>query len=116
MRRILLCVVLVTAPVFAACSTGGSGETACATPTKTTTVDMQGLTFAPACVSATANDTLSLVNHDTTPHTFTVKGTSINVNIEAGQTGQAALAGIAPGTYSVACTYHPTMTEVLQVT
>jgi len=116
MRRLTFCILIAAAPALAACSTSGGGGPTCDAPTKTTTVDMQNLAFAPACVSATANDTLSLVNHDQAPHTFTVKGTSINVNIEGGQTGQAALTGIAPGSYSVTCTYHPTMTGVLQVT
>jgi plastocyanin len=118
MRRVLLLSVMIVAlPLAAACSTsGGEQPAACDTPTETTTVDMQGMAFAPACVSATANDTLSLVNHDSTAHTFTVKGTSINVNIEGGQTAQAPLIGIAPGTYAVTCQFHPTMTEVLRVT
>ncbi len=117
MRRLLLCAVIALLPALSACSSSdGGGAPACDAPTQTTTVDMQNLAFAPACVSATANDTLSLVNHDQAPHTFTVTGTSINVNIDGGQTSQAALTGLAPGTYSVTCTYHPTMTEVLRVT
>ncbi len=116
MRRLLFCLVLAVTPALAACSTSGGGAVTCDTPAKTTTVDMQDSLFAPACVSATANDTLSLVNHDTVPHTFTVRGTSINVNIDGGQTAQAALTGIAPGTYSVFCSFHAGMTETLQVT
>jgi len=100
----------------AACSTGSSGAATCASPTKTTEVDMENIAFSPACVSATANDTLSLVNKDSTPHTFTVKGTSVNVTIDSGQTASASLSGIAPGTYSVTCQFHPAMTETLQVT
>jgi len=115
MRRLLVCLAIAVA-VLPAYSTSGGGGTTCDTPTKTTTVDMQNMAFTTACVSATANDTLSLVNHDQAPHTFTVKGTSINVNIDGGQTQSAALTGIAPGTYSVICTYHPTMTETLQIT
>jgi plastocyanin len=115
MRRLLVCLAIAVA-ALPACSTSGGGGTTCDTPTKTTTVDMQNMAFTTACVSATANDTLSLVNHDQAPHTFTVKGTSINVNIDGGQTQSAALTGIAPGTYSVICTYHPTMTETLQIT
>jgi plastocyanin len=117
MRRLLLCSVIAMLPALTACSSSdGGGAPSCDAPTQTTTVDMQNLAFAPACVSATANDTLSLVNHDQAPHTFTVTGTSINVNIDGGQTSQAALTGLAPGTYTVTCTYHPTMTEVLKVT
>lgn len=99
-----------------ACSTGGGGTPTCETPTKTTEVDMESLAFTPACVSATANDTLSLVNKDAAEHTFTVKGTSINVTIEGGRTATAPLTGIAPGTYSVTCQFHPSMTETLQIT
>ena len=102
--------------IGAACSTSGGGAATCDTPTKGTEVDMQDMAFTPTCISATANDTLSLVNKDSTEHTFTVKGTSINVTIEAGQTASAPLTGIAPGTYSVTCQFHPQMKETLQVT
>jgi plastocyanin len=118
MRRIVVVVLatLAFAGLGAACSTGSSGAAPCDSPTKTTEVDMQNIAFTPSCVSATANDTLSLVNKDSTEHTFTVKGTSINVTIDAGQTGSAPLTGIAPGTYAVTCQFHPAMTETLQVT
>jgi plastocyanin len=118
MRRVLfLAAMIAVIPLVTACSTsGGEQPPACDTPTETTTVDMQDVAFAPACVSATANDTLSLVNHDSTAHTFTVEGTSVNVNIEGGQTAQAPLTGVASGTYTVTCQFHPSMTEVLRVT
>jgi plastocyanin len=116
MRRLLLCVTLAATPLLAACSTSGGGGPTCDSPTETTTVDMQSMAFAPACVGASANDTLSLVNHDQALHTFTVKATSINVTIDPGQTAQAPLTGIAPGTYSVTCAYHPQMTQTLRVT
>jgi len=117
MRRIvLLVVVLGLASLGAACSSSGASGPTCDSPTKQAEVDMENMAFTPACVSATANDTLTLVNKDTTEHTFTVKGTSINVTIDAGQTASAALTGIAPGTYSVTCQFHPAMTETLQIT
>jgi plastocyanin len=99
-----------------ACSTNDGAAPACDQPTKQTEVDMENMAFAPACISATANDTLNLVNKDSAAHTFTVKGTSINVSIHGGQTATAPLTGIAPGTYSVTCQFHPQMTETLQVT
>jgi plastocyanin len=117
MRRIcILVVVLGLASLGAACSSSGATGPTCDSPTKTTEVDMQDMAFTASCVSATANDTLNLVNKDTTEHTFTVKGTSINVTIEGGQTATAPLTGIAPGTYSVICQFHPQMTQTLQVT
>lgn len=121
MRRITYTVVpvlvaLVLAGLGAACSTGSSGAATCDSPTKTTEVDMQNIAFTTGCVSATANDTLTLVNKDSTEHTYTVKGTSINVTVDAGKTETAPLTGIAPGTYSVICQFHPSMTATLQVT
>ena len=117
MRRIVsLVVVLGLASLGAACSSSGPSAPTCETPTKQTEVDMENMAFTPTCVSATANDTLTLVNKDAAEHTFTVKGTSINVTIEGGQTATAPLTGIAPGTYSVTCQFHPQMTETLQVT
>jgi plastocyanin len=113
MRRVVLAALLVL-PIGIACSSS-KGPT-CDSPTATTTVDIQNIAFSPACVSASAGATLSIVNHDDTPHTFTVKGTDINVQLDNGATGQASLGGIAAGTYSVICTYHPQMTETLQVT
>ena len=61
-------------------------------------------------------DRSTLHNADDTPHTFTVKGTDVDVKIEGGQTAEASLAGVAAGTYAVSCLYHPQMTESLQVT
>jgi len=115
-RIVTVFAVLALVGLGAACSTGSSGAAACASPTKTTEVDMQNIAFTTPCVSATANDTLSLVNKDSTEHTYTVKGTSINVTIDAGKTETASLTGIAPGTYSVICQFHPSMTATLQVT
>jgi plastocyanin len=112
MRRILLAVLLAL-PLGVACS---SKAATCESPTTTTTVDIQNTAFAPACVSAGAGATLSVVNHDDTPHTFTVKGTDVDVKVEDGATGQATLDGVAPGTYAVTCLYHPQMTETLLVT
>ena len=108
--------VVALALLGVACSTSGGGSPTCDAPTKQTEVDMQNMAFSPTCISATANDTLNLVNKDSTEHTFTVRGTGINVTIEGGQTATAPLTGIAPGTYPVTCQFHPAMTETLQVT
>jgi plastocyanin len=117
MRRIVLIAVVVSlVSLGAACSSSGASGPTCDSPTTTTEVDMQDMAFTPSCVSATANDTLNLVNKDTTEHTFTVKGTSINVTIEGGQTATAPLTGIAPGTYTVTCQFHPQMTQTLRIT
>ena len=113
MRHLLVVALIAASVTLAGCS---SGSATCDAPTVTTTVDMQNSTFSPGCVSAATGQTLTLHNADDTPHTFTVKGTGVDVKLEGGQTGEASLAGVAAGTYGVSCLYHPQMTESLQVT
>lgn len=113
MRRLLLAVALVALPIaVAGCS---SKPATCDAPISTTTVDIQNSTFAPGCVSTAAGQTLTVHNADDAPHTFTIKGTSVDVKIDGGQDAQASLAGVAAGTYTVTCLYHPQMTESLHV-
>jgi plastocyanin len=76
---------------------------------------MKDSRFAAACIQADAGATLSVVNSDGIPHTYTVEDTEVNVVLEGNETAQASLAGIAPGTYAVVCTYHPGMKAALQV-
>ena len=114
MRHLLVTFALLAASVtVAGCS---SGSATCDAPTVTTTVDIQNSTFSPGCVRAATGETLTLHNADDTAHTFTVKGTGVDVKLDGGQTGEASLAGVAAGTYAVSCLYHPQMTESLQVT
>ena len=113
MRRLVLAAALIALPIAAAGC--GSKSATCDTPTATTAVEIQNSTFAPACVSTATGQTLTLHNGDDTPHTFTVKGTDIDVKVEGGASGSATLAGLAPGTYAVVCLYHPQMTETLQI-
>ncbi len=115
MRRTLLAVALLALPLSTV-GCGSSSSASCDVPTTATTVDIQNSTFTPACLSTTAGQTLALHNADDTPHTFTVKGTDVDVKIDGGQTAQASLAGVAAGTYAVSCLYHPQMTASLQVT
>jgi plastocyanin len=111
MRRVLLSLLLLF-PAGLACS---SKPPSCDSPTATTTVDISQSTFSPSCVSTGADATLTIVNNDDIPHTFTVKGTDIDVKLDGGATDQASLAGLAPGTYQVTCSYHPEMRETLQI-
>jgi len=114
MRRLLFTLALLAASItVVGCS---SGSATCDAPTATTAVDIQNSTFSPGCVSVATGQTLTLHNTDDTAHTFTVKGTGVDVKLEGGQTGEASLAGVAAGTYAVSCLYHPQMTESLQVT
>jgi plastocyanin len=97
----------------AACS---SSPPSCTDPTTTTSVQLSNFQYSPACTAATAADTLTISNTSDTPHTFTVKGTDVNVSVDGGKTAEIALTGIAPGTYTVVCQYHPQMVGALKIT
>ncbi|MGZ4132890.1 MAG: cupredoxin domain-containing protein [Actinomycetota bacterium] len=114
MRRPLLFLLLaaLALPVVA-CS---SEPASCTSPTTTTSVELSNFDYTPGCVAATASDTLTLTNSSDTPHTFTVKGTDVNVSLDGGKTAEVALTGVQPGTYAVVCQYHPQMVGALKVT
>jgi plastocyanin len=44
-----------------------------------------------------------------------VEGTNVDVNVDAGSSGEADLANVDPGTYTVTCTFHPQMEATLTV-
>jgi plastocyanin len=100
----------------AACSSGGDGDASCESPTATTDVTMTDFAYTPACVEASEGDTLTVVNSGETPHTFTVTGVDLDVDVAAGATGELALDGVTAGTtYAVICTYHPQMVAALKI-
>jgi len=72
-------------------------------------VELADFEFKPVCVEASAGDTLALTNSGQAPHTYTVSDSDVNVNLDAGETGEAVLGDLAVGTYAVRCTYHPQM-------
>jgi plastocyanin len=111
--RLLLLLALAVPAV--ACSSGGGAPT-CDNPVTTTNVALKDFEYDPSCVAATASDTLTIANDGGSPHTFTVKGTDVSVNLDAGDQAQIALTGVAPGTYTVVCNYHPQMVGALKIT
>jgi plastocyanin len=98
-----------------ACS-GSAGTPASCTPTgPTATVELKDYAFAPTCIQGTAGGTLALSNTGDALHSFKVTGTAVLQTVESGATGEASLAGVAPGTYAVMCTFHPQMVATLVV-
>jgi plastocyanin len=84
------------------------------------TVAMADLMYLPGCFIARSRDqVLRLKNADHTTHTFTVDGTDVDVEVPAGTTvkveGDAAIAGLDPGTYPFHCRIHTPMTGVMIV-
>jgi plastocyanin len=99
---------------LAGCGSGSSAPS-CADPVPATTVTLQDFAFDPSCASVAPDASLTLTNKGALAHTFTVKGTNVNVTVKAGSTDHVSLKGIAPGTYTVVCTFHPQMTGALRV-
>jgi plastocyanin len=120
MRTMLIIAAATLALGAAACSSDSSAgaaasSPACSEPVATTTVDMTDFAFAPACIGAKVDGSLELHNSGDVSHTFTVRDTSVNVDIGNGDSANVQLTGLAAGTYEVICTYHPQMTATLTV-
>lgn len=101
---------------FAAC--GGDVEQppeGCADPVNATTVELADFAFRPDCLSAEAGATITLENTGDALHTFTVKETELDFDVDAGTSIEASLSGVDPGTYTVTCTLHPQMEATLTV-
>jgi plastocyanin len=80
-------------------------------------VEIRGMKFVPAELAVAVGDTIVWTNHDVLPHTVTsaIPAPAAFDSKEIGATKQWTLTVTAPGEYSYACTYHPTMTGKLQV-
>jgi plastocyanin len=87
----------------------------CTDPVAVTRVELADFAFRPNCFSADAGATITLENTGDAPHTFTVEGTDVDVEVNAGSSLGASLSGAEPGTYTVTCTLHPQMEATLTV-
>jgi plastocyanin len=79
------------------------------------TVTIRNFAFDPQCFVAASTSTITIVNKDGSPHTFTIDGTQVDVTIDGGKTFNGESAGLAPGTYDFYCKIHPTMTGTVIV-
>ena len=108
------CVIVALCAGGVACG-GGAKTPSCATPVATSDVSVVDYAFDPVCVGAEVGATLTVSNAGGAPHSFTVKGTSVDVQLDPGRSQSIDLAGIAAGTYVVICTYHPQMVGALKL-
>jgi plastocyanin len=103
--------------VFAAvgCSGSPSEPEPCSDPVPADTIRLEDFAFEPDCLSAAPGAEFRLENVGETPHTFTVDGTDVSFDLDAGTTAEGSISGVEPGRYAVSCTYHPQMTATLTV-
>ena len=116
MRTLSTIVMAVCFIGVVACSGGSDEPPPCTDPTETTSVVMSDFAFGPSCLRVDRDATVSLDNEGAAPHTFTLDDTEVNADVPAGDRGSANLTGVAPGTYTVICTYHPQMVAVITIT
>ena len=120
----LLPLVAALFTLAAACSSGG-GSTQTTTPppetsatTQTTpsqtgsgnavAITMVDFSFQPATVTASTSQDIVLTNKGAALHNFSIEGTSIDVDVQPGQSQTLTAPGpsFAPGTYTFFCKYH----------
>ena len=115
MRSIVRTIPVLAFALAAACGSDAAPDPSCTDPASTSSVALQDFEFAPACIGAASGDTIELENTGAAPHTFTIEGTDVDVDLPAGASGEASLEGVAAGAYSITCTYHPQMTGTIVV-
>ena len=106
-RTRLLSVALGASLLLAACGGGDDGAPtdAASAPAQTvSTVTMTNNQFEPAA-PVVGTGSLELVNDGEAPHTFTVDGEDIDIEVEAGETATASI-DLDPGTYTLFCQFH----------
>ena len=90
-----------------ACGAAGSEPSACSTFTTSSSVEMDDFSYGPECVRVDTGSTLALDNVGAAPHTFTVDGTDVSVDVAAGEQDPPIFPGLrqAPTPCSVRITH-----------
>jgi plastocyanin len=97
------------------CSGDAPEPRACTDPVPLDTVTLEDFAFDPDCLSAPAGTSFRVENAGDAPHTFTVEGTDVDLDVSAGASAESSLSGVAPGRYAVVCRLHPQMEATLTV-
>ena len=83
---------------------GGGGDGAGGGAAGASTVTMRDNEFVPADIVIAPGE-VELVNEGAAPHTFTVEGEGVDVQVDAGETATTEVE-LDPGTYTVFCNFH----------
>lgn len=103
-RARVLSLVLGGTLMLAACGGGGDDAGGGAGASTTSTITMRDNDYAPIDPVVGGGE-LALVNEGQSPHTFTVDGEAVDVEVEAGSQATASI-DLEPGTYTVLCQFH----------
>ena len=100
-------IVGVALLLLAACGGGGgedAGTNGADGTTGGSTVTMRDDAFTPSDPVIAAGE-VQLVNEGEEPHTFTVEGEAVDIQVDAGQTVTETI-DLSPGTYTLFCEFH----------
>jgi plastocyanin len=113
--KVLSAFVIALVVLLPACEGESTPPEPCTDPTPATSVELADFVFRPDCLAVDAGATIDLENTGDAPHTFTVEGTDLDVNVDAGGSDDLRFDGVEPGTYAVTCTFHPQMEATVTV-
>jgi plastocyanin len=113
-RHASIASLLALTPLVA-CSGDAPEPRACTDPVPLETVVVEDFAFDPDCLSAPAGASFRIENVGDAPHTFTVEGTDVDLDVSAGSSADSSLSGVEPGRYAVVCRLHPQMEATLTV-
>lgn len=87
----------------------GGGDCVDLTTAPAVHVEITGFRYAPACFTMRAAQELAVTNGDGADHTFTLRGTAVDLVIAGSGRAEAGPLAAGPGTYELICRYHPDM-------
>ena len=92
----------------------GAGEAAPTTSAKTHTITMENVQYTPAHLTVHRGDRIVWVNKDLFPHTVTASDKAFDSGSIAVSKSWTYVAR-KPGTFTYACSFHPTMKGDVEV-
>ncbi len=113
--RIARTALLALVAILPACQGEDAPPEPCNEPVAATKVELADFAFDPDCVSVGTGSTIELENTGDAPHTFTVAGTDLDVQLDPGASDEVTFGTVDPGSYAVMCTFHPQMEATLTV-
>jgi plastocyanin len=124
MTRRIAPLAIVLLLLGAACSKKASVTPPTTTPPATSAggnevaIQEADFTFSPSAITAANNATLVITNNGPALHNFSIEGTSVDVDVEAGQSQSLPppATPLAPGDYNVFCKYHKALGMVATLT